>query len=225
MRAHGPGYHFWAILPAVAGLIPPDGHRGGGGDAELHGTDRRRASTMTDAAPSRPTLEDRLPGADRRVFAFFQAWRAARRETMVPRRTDFDPLAIPTLLPHVWLYRYDDRLDDFVCRLAGEEVNAAWGQSIRGRALLEVVGTADHPIVLRRWRQIVGVPLIHYGAAAERLSALETRSAERLLLPLASDGDVVDHVLGISLYRISGAGLSRSPLVPEDIIQIPCAEL
>lgn len=180
---------------------------------------------MTDAPPLRPTLEDRLPGADPRIFAFFRAWRAARREAMVPQRADFDPLGVPVLLPHVWLYRFDAGLGDFVCRLAGEEVNAAWGRSIRGRALREVVGPADHPVVLRRWRQIVGVPLIHYGAAAERLSALETRSAERLLLPLASDGDAVDHVLGISLYRISGASRSRSPLVPEDIVQIPCAEL
>lgn len=180
---------------------------------------------MTEAVPSRPTIEDRLSGVDPRIFAFFRAWRAARREAMVPRRVDFDPLAVPSLLLHVWLYRLDPGLDDFVCRLAGEEVNAAWGRSIRGRTLREVVGDADHPTVLRRWRQIVGVPLVHYGAAAERLSALETRSAERLLLPLSSDADVVDHVLGISLYRISADSRGRSPLVPEDIVQIPCAEL
>lgn len=180
---------------------------------------------MTEAAASARTLESRLQGADPRIFAFFRAWRMARREAMVPHRADFDPVGIPALLPHVWLYRYDAGLDDFVCRLAGEEVNAAWGRSIRGRMLQEIVGADDHPTVLRRWRQIVRVPLIHYGAAAERLSALETRSAERLLLPLASDGDVVDHVLGISLYRISGAARSRSALVPEDIVQVPCAEL
>jgi hypothetical protein len=90
---------------------------------------------------------------------------------------------------------------------------------------LQIVGPADHPTVFRRWKQIVGVPLIHYGAATERLSALEWRTAERLLLPLASEPDTIDYVLGLSLYAMAAANRSRAALVPADIIQIPCAEV
>lgn len=180
---------------------------------------------MTQATPPRSAVAARIGDADPRVFEFLDAWRAARRGTLVPQRADFDPLRVPRLLPHVWLYRYEPDRDDFVCRLAGEEVNAVWGRSIRGLALKQIVGEADHPTVLRRWRMIVSVPLLHYGSAVERLSALESRSAERLLLPLASGGERVDHVLGLSLYRISLASSMRSPLVPEDIVQIPCAEV
>lgn len=144
---------------------------------------------------------------------------------MVPLRQDFDPLSVPRLLKHIWLYRFDPTRGDFVCRLSGEEVNAAWGRSIRGETLRTVLGEADHAIVLSRWKQIVTVPLLHYGSAVERLSALETRSAERMLLPLASDRDTVDCVLGISLYTISAANAHRPSLVPDDIVQIPCAEV
>lgn len=170
-------------------------------------------------------METRLSGADPRIFAFLNAWRAARRDTMVPFHRDFEPLGIPSLLPHVWLYRYDPTQGDFVCRLAGEEVNAAWERSIKGETLRQILGEEDHPTVLRRWKQIVTVPLLHYGSAVERLSAHQTRSAERLLVPLASDDETVDYVLGLSLYRISAASRTRMPLVPEDIVQIPCTEV
>lgn len=180
---------------------------------------------MTEASPPGSSVEARLPGADPRIFEFLDAWRSARRGTMVPYRHDFEPMSVVKLLPHVWLYRYEPEHADFVCRLAGEEVNAAWGHSIRGETLRRVLGEADHPTVFRRWQQIVSVPLLHYGSAVERLSAMETRSAERLLLPMASDDDTVDYVLGLSLYRISLASANRTPLVPEDIIRIPCAEV
>jgi len=180
---------------------------------------------MTEATPPKSAAEVRLAGADPRIFAFLQAWRDARRGSLVPLRRDFDPLAIPRLLPKAWFYQFDPECGDFVCRLAGEEVNAAWGRSIRGETLLQIVGPVDHPTVFRRWKQIVGVPLIHYGAATERLSALEWRTAERLLLPLASEPDTIDHVLGLSLYTMAAANRSRAALVPADIIQIPCAEV
>ena len=180
---------------------------------------------MTEATPPRSSVRARLAGADPRIFEFLQAWQTARHGTVVPFHRDFDPLAIPRLLQHVWLYRYEPDADDFVCRLSGEEVNAAWGRSIKGETLRTILGEADHPTVLRRWKQIVSVPLLHYGSAVERLSALETRTAERLLVPLASDDETVDYVLGMSLYRISTASADRMPLVPEDIVRIPCAEV
>lgn len=180
---------------------------------------------MTNATPPYSSVEARLPGADPRIFAFFHAWRAARHRSLVPLRADFDPAAIPSLLGHVWIYRLDPDRGDFVCKLAGEQVNGAWGRSIKGMTLREIVGPADHPVMMNRWMQLLTVPLLHYGSASERLSELEIQSAERLLLPLASDADTIDHVLGISLYTISAANRSRSPLVPADIIQIPCAEV
>lgn len=200
-------------------------HGGGDPAALSRQTGVDTVGAMTSATPPRSSVEARLPGADPRVFEFLSAWRAARRGTMVPFRDDFDPLTVPHLLPHIWLYRFEPALGDFVCRLAGEEINDAWGRSIRGERLRTVLGKPDHPTVLRRWKQIVTVPLLHYGSAVERLSAQETRAAERLLVPLASADETVDFVLGLSLYRFSAADTTRMPLVPEDIIQIPCAEV
>lgn len=143
----------------------------------------------------------------------------------MPYRRDFDPAAVATLLSSVWLYRYDSELEDFVCRLAGEDVNHAWGGNIRGLTLRQIVGQEDHPVVLARWRNIIVKPAVHYGAAMERLTNQELRRAERLILPLCDDDGDVSFIIGISLYRLGPVDPERRPLQPEDVIQIPCAEL
>ena len=132
---------------------------------------------VSNVMPTKPSVESRLAGADPRILVFFHAWNAARRRTLVPLRSDFDPMLIQSLLAHVWLYRFDPAVGDFVCKLAGEEVNLAWGRSIKGRTLREIVGAADHPIMMARWRKLLTVPLLHYGSASERLSELETQTA------------------------------------------------
>ncbi len=170
-------------------------------------------------------IEDVLSGADPRVFEFLHAWRATRTEGPVPFRAHFDPLTIPGLLKFVWLYRFDLDRGDFVCQLAGEGVNDAWGQGIKVRTLREIVGGEDHAIVSGRWREVVGQELIHYGKARERLSKQQTRRAERILAPMKSKDGVVDVILGMSLYRIGPVDRERPALVPEDIIRVPCAEL
>ncbi|NMM44553.1 PAS domain-containing protein [Rhodospirillaceae bacterium KN72] len=175
------------------------------------------------------TLKDIVPDADPRIFQFFDAWNAARAvggvHRTIPYKRDFDPASIPGLLHQTWLYRYDPDLGDFVCNLAGEEVNHAWGKSIRGMRLRDIVGIEDHPTILDRWHRIVGKGMVHYGASRERLTRLKVQIGERLLLPLLDGEDRVDYVLGISLYRFGSNDPGQSTLQEEDIIQFPCAEL
>lgn len=166
-----------------------------------------------------------MRSADRRILTFFAAWQALRGGRLVPYRRDFDPMAVASLLSSIWLYRYDSELEDFVCRLAGEDVNQAWGGSIRGLTLRQIVGQEDHRVVLSRWRNIIAKPAIHYGAAMERLTNQELRRAERLIVPLSDDNGDVNFVIGISLYRLGPVDPERRPLQPEDVVQIPCSEL
>lgn len=180
---------------------------------------------MTKIAPLGASVEARLAGADPRIFVFLQAWREARGDALIPKRSAFDPMAVRSLLPFLWIYRFETERDDYVVRLAGEEINNAWGRSIKGMTMREVVGDADYPVMRERWGNILGVPLIHYGASSERLSALDTRRAERMLTPLADNDGTPNHILGISLYEISPTDSSRPSLEPEDITQIPCSEV
>ncbi|WP_416899932.1 MAG: PAS domain-containing protein [Minwuia sp.] len=178
------------------------------------------------AAEFRIIVADSIPeSADPRIFRFLDAWRGARHGRLLPRKRDFEPLDVADLLGCVWLYRYDGEAGDFICRLAGEAVNDAWGGSIRGLTLRRIVGEADYPVMIGRWRRIVSTPLIHYGADSERLSGLSARRAERLLMPMTDDEGEAVFMLGLSLYRIESADATRPVLTPEDMIQVPCERI
>ncbi len=180
---------------------------------------------MNDELKPLAPIEQRLPDAHPAIFTFLDAWRDMRGGRLVPYKRDFDPARVRGLLASIFLYRFDRERDDFVCHLAGEQINQAWGRSIRGLTLREIVGDNDYPIVIERWREIIGRPLVHYGSEQERLSRLDKRRAERLLLPLAADDGRIDHVIGVALYTIGLANLQRSPLILSDITQLPCDEL
>jgi hypothetical protein len=185
-------------------------------------------SSMTNMTSKDRALAEfrrRIPDASPKIHSFFGAWLDARGDAMVPRRKSFSPITIPTLLRFVWMYEFDQRRQDFVCQLAGESVNEAWGGSIRGRTIREIVGNIDYPVLRSRWDIIIGQPAIQYGAVEERLTSMEVWQAERLLLPMASKDGAINVMLGISLYRLQRGTLRGKQDIPESVIRIPCAEL
>ncbi|WP_416897562.1 MAG: PAS domain-containing protein [Minwuia sp.] len=158
----------------------------------------------------------------RAVFVF---WRTARNGRLVPTQRDINPADIRRLLADVWIYRYEPARNDFVCRLAGENINAAWGGSIRGLTLREVVGIDRHPEAIRRWRAIIEVPQIQYGVVDEVRDGVETRTGERLVLPLSDDDGHPDRVFGYSRYDYGQTDRERVPPVWSDITTLRCDEL
>lgn len=166
-----------------------------------------------------------VPNADPRLHGFLAAWLDARGDALVPRRQSFSPITIPGQLPFVWIYALDPERQDFVCQLAGENVNDAWGGSIRGRTIREIVGEIDYPVVRDRWDAIVKQPAIQYGALNEQMASLEIWQAERLLLPMASVDGTINVMLGISLYSMRYMAPEAKSNIPEHIIRIPCADL
>jgi hypothetical protein len=168
-----------------------------------------------------------LSGASAPVQTFMAAWRAIRGDRLVPRKVDFDPISVPRLLPNLWIYRYDPQADDFTCTLAGEAVNKSWGGSIRGKRLREVVGDANHPRALSRWRAIIETPLVQYGRVRTDRPAHDDGlvEAERLILPFAGADDAIRDVIGLSLYSYSQTNHALTPPVWDDVVQIPCVEI
>lgn len=165
------------------------------------------------------------PDADPRIIQFLDAWESARRGGLVPARRDFDPTRVPRLLSSVYICKWLPGDGDFQCVLAGEEVNRAWGGSLSGKKIGEVIGEADQPIIRQRWLEITGVPEIHYGLVTERMTEQNFYNAERLTVPLADRDGAVSFIMGLSLYTIGEVDLTRPALFPEDTIRIRCADL
>lgn len=163
--------------------------------------------------------------ANPKVLAFLEAWKSARGGRLVPFRHDFDPLAAPSLLRYAWIYRFDQARGDYVCELAGEEVNDTWGRRINSLTLLEIVGERDHAVVTARWKKVRETPLVQYGSFSNSNPIILKFEAERLVLPMASRSGEIDTVLGLSLYRISLPDTDRPPPFAKAVKLIPCSAL
>ena len=126
----------------------------------------------------------------------FGYWASLRRGAMLPARRDIDPAGFKRLLPAVSLI--DVRHDplDFRIRLAGTALYGVYGREITGRSLQDIYASsaADYwrvelARVVAERRPGVGVHNLGWRGASH-LSILWLR------LPLASDGETVDMILG-----------------------------
>ena len=120
----------------------------------------------------------------------------------LPSRQHFDPLAIPHLLPNIWLVDVLDGSEPrFRYRLMGTRVAQAFAADITGRLFEDVhPDFANNPMrgflidvaTTRRPHHRLGKP--------NAWPVNEMLSLERLFLPLAGDGVHVDIVLALTIF-------------------------
>jgi hypothetical protein len=116
-----------------------------------------------------------------------------------------------------------------VCELAGEEVNAVWGGSVKGLTLTDIVGAEFQPILAGRWEAVLAEPAILYSSMERLPDPHLIYRVERLVLPMMSRDGKIDSVLGISLYDLRRERLSMRDAyevpVPENVLKVPVADL
>jgi hypothetical protein len=137
--------------------------------------------------------------AHEELFAY---WASLRTGARLPGRRDLDPAGIKRLLPTVSLLDVlpdtpKTGLIDYRVRLAGTALYNLYGREITGRRLAEVYSApaADY------WRRELG-QVVAEGRPAVGAHNLAWRGASHLSmlwlrLPLASDGERVDMILGL----------------------------
>lgn len=130
-------------------------------------------------------------------------WMRCRRLTgQVPGRKDIDPLEIPRLLPWVNLvdvHRQPDGLT-FRHRLVGTGIVDAWDRDSTGHwfhELYEPRKMARMQPVLEQVVRIGEPTLLHDDL---REVGKPYRTASSLVMPLASDGRIVDMLMTVSQY-------------------------
>lgn len=176
---------------------------------------------MTESAARRwPDLPDP------RLLVLLRHWAMQRKGAPMPRRSDIDPQAIRECLPQVWIYRYKPDLDEFVCSLSGEAVNEAWGHSLIGKTLADIMPAADAAVVRERYRQVIAAPGIQLSERQIAPAERSTKQAVRLILPLADDSGSPYGVIGMTLYRHDPRTEGDRPLFPQaSVLLVPCADL
>lgn len=158
-------------------------------------------------------LEDELPPCDEQIIRMHRYWRDIRPAgSLMPGRPHLDPAAIPRLLPTIRLYDVHRDPWRFRYRLVGTELVRTLGRDPTGTWYHENVECAEST---RSHADLVFVAegkgiCYRRGFPLQLAPNKDHVSSERILLPLARDGTVVDMVLGFTVYHTFPSVLRRA---------------
>ncbi len=138
-----------------------------------------------------------------RIARLMEYWRdLAPGPGLLPARRHFDPMQVPDLLPNIWLidvvrgtpnrYRY---------RLIGSALVDA-GAPIRPGLFIDELGERiDQEAAFASFESVVSTGKPDWRRGAPIIRHLKFIAAlERVLLPLAEDGQTVDVILGMTVF-------------------------
>ena len=139
--------------------------------------------------------------SDPDLVRFYDYWTTLRGQRAMPSRRDIDPLQIPPgYLPDIMLIEVSHQPRRYRYRLVGTHVVTASGEDRTGRSFDDVFKT--NTAVMQQFEQVVNT--------AEPLFSLEPFTnfitgrkydVDRIMLPLSSDGRLVDMVLVLFLFK------------------------
>ena len=124
-------------------------------------------------------------------------WAAVRGDRRMPAFRDIDPVGIGRHLRYVWAWKYDRATESFTGRLAGEEIDRAFGKSLRGMKMTEFYTPDVYAVVFPRYQRVVTEPGFFHGTGMVFARMGYTMGGERIAMPLAEDGSVGDGITWI----------------------------
>lgn len=163
---------------------------------------RKRADRADDPEPAQTastvTAVSQIsdPGLSK-LYAYWDGKRGGRR---FPRRSDLDPVDIPSLLPGMFLV--DVRRDpfDLFFRLAGTVLAVCYGSDVTGSRLIDLNGSQTLELYRRAADTVrTAEPVLVSGLL--QTPAEVYRRADHLLLPLGDRADRVDMLVGGAIFR------------------------
>ena len=147
--------------------------------------------------------------------ALARAWDAARGSRRMPAFRDIDPVGIGRNLRYVWAWKYDRETDGFTGRLAGEEIDRAFGKSLRGMKMAEFYTPEVYAVVFPRHRRVVTEPSFFHGTGMVFARMGSLAGGERISLPLSEDGIIGDGIIGGTHYTAMPREMEDRPLGPD----------
>lgn len=127
----------------------------------------------------------------------------------MPAWADLRPAVMRRQLSQIWSCRYDTGQGAFYGRLGGEATKPIFGGNLRGLPLSEVSPIEKREILIARLKRVVELPaaVTSSGVMFKDLDCYGI--GECIALPLSSDGEKPDGVLGAADYVIRNAGVGN----------------
>jgi hypothetical protein len=160
---------------------------------------------MTDF-PAASTSSDFRAGLGDALLALgYDYWRAKCAGRSMPRRRDIDPAEIPSLLPHILITEMLEEGTRYRYRLAGSAVTEAFGRSLTGRYVDEIMTGQYRAFITRLYRSLyLDRRCIFCESRRYTNGVRQGRSTKRLFMPLSNDDRVVDQALIVQTFQYAG---------------------
>lgn len=159
---------------------------------------------------------------DSRISSFYDYWNGLRATGTLPAQDSIDPAHIAPLLPFVWLVRWNDQVDDFVYRLAGENVLDIVRQPVRHKRLGALYEPVFAETLRRRFHRLCSGPTAYYERGRVYRHIDRYGFGERLALPLADEEGRNRLVIGCTVYAATNwpPALTAPPSTPDPEIGV-----
>lgn len=151
-------------------------------------------------ALAHPVTHPRLKIVDRRLQRLHEYWEKERGKRPLPARTDIDPVELRFLLGHLLLLDVLDEPQQFRVRLQGTELERWMGGDLTGKTLDQLPSRQLEAIALECLARTVEAKA-PYHKIGEQIIDDMPRRFEALILPLATDGVIVNMLLAAVLCR------------------------
>lgn len=157
------------------------------------------------APPSNPTSSDHFvfpaTAVNRKFRTFFDYWKSKAVGDKLPGRQHVDPLEMRAFLPNMMLYDVarEGTATKFRIRLFGTGLFALWQADLTGRWLNDIVPPAMLGRIEADLIDCVTAAQPRHGGHRLAFPGREIVAHERLLLPLAADGETVDMLMALYL--------------------------
>jgi len=139
-------------------------------------------------------------------------WAEVRRGKRMPGWNDLRPSELKAQLSIIWSWKYDRASGEFTGRLAGERIQAVFGTNFRGAKMADAFARFDYEKAFKRHTRVVNEPGMFrgHGLVFHHLDRFDI--GERIILPLADDGETGDGIFGATEFQSNfGAPPEEAP--------------
>lgn len=152
---------------------------------------------------------------DPMLRAMYDYWSGKRAGRSMPRRADIDPSEIPKLLPNMMITEALENGARFRYRLSGTAVTEAFGLSLTGQFVDEVMKGPYRDFILRLYRNVYINRRCVFCMSRYTGSENPGMTTKRLFAPLSEDDLVVNQVLVIQTFHY--ASHDRSVVIVDNM--------
>jgi len=125
-------------------------------------------------------------------------WESQRGSEIAPRRAAITPWAIPQLVPFLMIWQIQD--SDYVCRLAGTEVEWSFGTPLSGVPLSDI-RCSEHQIVQKEFGAVRDRGLITFAERTIGWVGKPYLYYRHLLMPLINERSEIHMLLSLFTFH------------------------